>query len=207
METKIDLFKERYAYNIDFGKNKTFLDLGGGHKIHPKATHVIDFKDHNQQRGDRDLQKVEKVKYYYEGAPDAFAKIPNKYFDFIYSSHCLEHIKELRETLNEITRTCMRGLFTFPGSDFDFMMAKSHFGHINAFRERRESILWCRKNFWFDELAEIFENRVYLPEGCDSPLEAKYRYLWECRYYWEDEPDFIQVDPEDIYPQMKYHHD
>jgi len=85
METKIDLFKERYAYNIDFGSNERFLDLGGGHKIHPKATHVIDFKDNNQQRGDRDLQKVEKVKYYYEGAPDAFENIPNKYFDFIYS--------------------------------------------------------------------------------------------------------------------------
>ncbi len=199
-----DIFKQRYPYNIDFNITGRVLDLGGGHKPHPKTTHVIDFKDNNQQRGNRPLNIKDKIKYFLDGAPNAFVNFDVGYFDFVYSAHCLEHIIELEKTISEISRTCKRGLFTFPASDFDFMMAYTHFGHINCFRERGDTILWCRKTRWADDLAKAYQDGIYEPLQHNSLMESKYKFLWECRYYWKDEPLFREVDQEEIYPQLKY---
>jgi len=202
----MNLYKQRYAYNIDFGirPGQKVLDLGGGHKPHPKATHVIDVKGNEQQRGYRPLLIKEKIKYLLNGAPDEFLQIEDNYFDFIYSSHCLEHVIDLEETIKQITRTCKRGFFSFPGSDFDFMMSWEHGGHIHALRESNGKILWCNKSRWFDDLAYQFQEKMYKPKHHLSLMENDYRYLWECRYYWEGKPLFEQVPANQIYPQMKY---
>ncbi len=200
----MDGFKKRYAWSINFGQNNNFLDLGAGHKLHPEATHVIDYKDDNTGRQGRDLQIKAGVNYFHEGAPESFKHFGDKFFDFIYSSHTVEHIPKLTETIAEIKRTGKRGFFSFPGSDFDFMTSWSHGGHIHAMRQRGNTILWCNKNKWFDDLAFLFQEKMYKPKHHLSLMENDYRYLWECRYYWEGEPLFRQVDPEEIYPQIKY---
>jgi len=200
----MNIFKERYPFNIDFNIIGKVLDLGGGHKPHPKATHVIDLKDNNQQRGNRPLNIKKKIEYFLDGAPYSFRIFDDNYFDFIYSAHCIEHIIELNITIKEIGRTCKRGLFTFPASDFDFMMAYSHFGHINCFREYKNTILWCKKNKWANDLASSFQDNMYEPLQHKSLMEDKYRFLWECRYYWKDRPIFTEVDQDEIYPQLKY---
>jgi ubiquinone/menaquinone biosynthesis C-methylase UbiE len=209
------LFREgsKYAglHDIDFNikEGDKVLDVGGGNKPFPASTHVVDFVGEKQQRhfqalklGDREL---------IEGDVTVVLKdFPDNYFDFTYSGHCWEHIKDLSKALDEISRTCKRGFSAFPASDLEFITAKNHFGHVNLLRLIGDvlHIAVRPQKTICDDVAYLWEqlwkhskfNRIFEGHGCKG-----LRHVWEARMYWEDNVNYVMhEDPCEIYPQLKF---
>ena len=197
-----------WMYDFDLPEDAKFLDIGAGHRPHPKATHVIDFAADivNPQRHGHQLNIRPNIEYKFNGVPEGLKDYPDKFFDFCYSSHCIEHIVELEETIKEISRTCKRGFFIFPASDMEFLMGKHKAGHVNMLRERGDEILWSEKPLLAttDRMGHLWEQQVYNHPEFYSFVEGSHKFIWECRYYWEGAPKFRKVDIEEIYPQIKY---
>jgi SAM-dependent methyltransferase len=204
----------RYAglLHIDFGigPNDRVVDIGGGDKPYPKATHIIDMVDTNAQRhrrglnvGDRELLEGDAV--------SVLRDYPDNYFDFMYSNHTFEHIEDLPAAIRQINRTCKRGFFALPGSDFEFMTAKPHFGHVNLCR-LIEGVLHIAKRPQYSVLqrmAELFEQKLFRDPVFNAMWEGHgqrgFRHIWEIRHYWVGKIHYhYHEDPTTLFPQLEY---
>lgn len=203
----------RYAglYEIDFNiqRSDSVLDVGGGNRPFPESTHVIDMASTNAQRHFRPLNIGDRE--FIEGpAHEALAEYPDNHFDFCYSSHTFEHVHELEETLNQISRTCKRGFYALPGSDLEFITAKKHFGHVNLCRQIGDVLHFCNRppNTIIEQMAIMWEklfqhplfNKLFEGHGCRG-----FRFIWEIRHYWEDEIKYkFYENGEELFPQLQY---
>lgn len=214
----IELFKNsgKYAglFDLDFDipDGALVLDVGGGHKPHPRATHVCDMVDSNQQRHHQALSIGDRV--FIEGPAEvALAEFPDDHFDFCYTNHTLEHIVDLGAALDQISRTCKRGFNAFPASDFEFLTAKSHFGHVNLMRVIDGVIHFCRRppNTICDAFGYAFEQKLFNDPRFKKLWESHdcrgWRHVWEGRHLWCGSIEWVKYEGEDAYrlfPQLRY---
>lgn len=219
METpKINLWPGNGKYcglfNIDFDikPNDKVLDIGAGHKPHPSSTHVCDLVDENQQRHNRPLNIGDR-EFINGFAEEALKQFPDDYFDFCYTNHTLEHIVDLAGALKEIGRVCKRGFNAFPASDFEFMTAKSHFGHCNLIRVINGEIHFTKRpeNTITDKFGYLFESKLFNDAQFRDLWEGHevrgLRFIWEARHYWEDSIEFKEYKGNDAYllfPQLEF---
>ncbi len=215
---QIDLWLDNgnYAglFNIDFElkSDDKILDIGGGHRPHPLSTHVCDIVDANEQRHNQNLNIGDRV--FIEGfAEEALKQFPDNHFDFCYNNHTLEHILDLSGALKEISRVCKRGFSAFPASDFEFLTAKSHFGHVNLMRVINNEIHFCKRpqNTITDKFGYLFESKLFnngeFKELWESHGCRGLRHIWEGRVYWENEikfKEYVGNDSQLLFPQLKY---
>lgn len=108
-------------YNLDFNikKEDKVLDIGSGPRPFLFSTHCID-KLSNYTYGQKTTQPLGKI-FYDAFFLDISEQFRDKEFDFIYSSHTLEHIENLPEAINEINRIGKRGFIAVPGYFSDFL--------------------------------------------------------------------------------------
>lgn len=203
----------KYAglHSLDFQipEGARVLDVGGGNKPFKLATHIADFVSHREQRHFRDL-KIGERELIEGDVAETLKRFPNDYFEFCYSNHTFEHIENLADALNEISRTCRRGFYALPGSDFEFFTAHKHYGHVNLCRQIGEVLHFCHRpqNSIIEEFANIYDqlfvitgfNKIWEGHGCRG-----FRFIWEIRHYWEGEIKFeFHEDGATLYPQLKY---
>jgi len=109
---------EEYQKQIfgDFGikEGHKVLDVGYGDRSFPLATHAIDPIEDDAEKFYRTyplqiLEGVEYYKCYIEKTP-----FQNKYFDFVYCSHVLEHIENPEKACKELMRVAKRGYIESP---------------------------------------------------------------------------------------------
>lgn len=200
-----------FQIDFKFKPGDKILDVGGGHKPFPPSTHVLDFRDHSEQRhhcslnlGGRELIEGD--------AAVALRNTPDKFFDFCYSNHTFEHIPHLPVALTEISRTCKRGFAAFPASDLEFISAKEHFGHVNLLRVIDDTIHVARRpeGTIIQEMALLWEELWRHPkfnalfEGHGEGNRG-FRHIWEGRLYWEDQIKWVfHADAAEIYPQVRF---
>ncbi|MCK5617414.1 methyltransferase domain-containing protein [Candidatus Pacearchaeota archaeon] len=216
---KLDLFPGggKYAglFEIDFGleSGARILDVGGGHRPYPQSTHVCDMRDADNQRHHRGLSIGDR-KFINGKAEEILKQFPDDHFDFCYTNHTLEHIEDLGAALKEISRVSKRGFNAFPASDFEFMTAKSHFGHVNLIRVVGGEIHFVGNrptNTISNDLGNLFEHRLFI-----NPIFMKIwegdgikglRHIWEGRHYWEGEIKFKEYEGDDallLFPQLEF---
>lgn len=201
-------------FEIDFGlkDGDRILDVGGGHKPFPLSTHVCDMVESNEQRHHQRLNLGDRE--FIEGpAEHALAQYPDNYFDFCYTNHTLEHIDDLGAALDQISRVCKRGFNAFPASDFEFMTAKSHFGHVNLIRVINGAIHFCRRppHTICDAFGYAFEQKLFNDGEFKKLWESHgcrgLRHIWEGRMYWTGRIEWKFYDGEkafDLFPQLRY---
>ncbi len=199
-------------YNIDFKirVGDKVLDVGSGNNPYPLATHLIDMPDTQKQRHNADL--VVGDKELIEGdVCSVLQNFPDNHFDFCYSSHTFEHIKDLPRALDLISAKCKRGFYALPGSDFEFFTAENHFGHVNLCRQIGDVLHTAKRppNTVIDKFGKIYGRIVQQSHGVNGGFhdmwENEFRFIWEIRHYWEDRIQYkVYEKPEELFPQIKY---
>lgn len=204
-------------WDLDFGikEGDRVLDIGGGNRPYPKATDIID-KDSPEVEIQRCSQKiVVEGRNLWDGyAEDQLPKIDNKYFDFMYSAHVLEHTDDLPFVLSEISRTCKRGFIILPHYYMDLWNSdvSSHhqwffsFDHVrNVLKYRRRQPHEYIKELSVDTKPPILDWNNSIISGHFNNFNV--RGLWEIRFYWEDSIDFeedTQMYEESLYRREKF---
>lgn len=196
-------------YNIDFNikPDDLVLDVGSGNKPFPQATHLIDMPDTKNQRHGQELS-IGRRELIEGDVCDILGDFPDNHFDFCYSSHTFEHIKDLPLALDLISAKCKRGFYALPGSDFEFFTTENHFGHVNLCRQMGNVLHITKRpaNTIINELGRIY-GKIANDNlgGFHHMWENEFRFIWEIRHYWEDGISYkVWDNPADLFPQVKY---
>ena len=200
------------VYDIDFGlkKDDKVVDIGGGINPYPKANYVIDMVGQECQRHGRPINVGNRV-FLNGDVREVLSSLPDDFFDFCWSSHTFEHIDDLPSALEMISAKCKRGFFALPASDFEFLTAKSHHGHVNLCRLIGGVLHICKRPpvSISDHLAVLFEKHLFNNPEFNKVWEGHnckgLRFIWEARHYWEGKIEYkFHHDPLELYPQLEY---
>jgi SAM-dependent methyltransferase len=189
---------------LDFGikEGDKVLDIGGGIKSFVHATHVLDSTDtkFNAQRYGAHLT-TSSGQILIDGTTDNLGDFEDNEFDFIYTSHTLEHVVDLPQALEEISRVGKRGFITVPHHLYDFWAVPSSSGH-EWFCDYRDDVFLIRKrlpNDYLNHIAKEWENLMWGEDWDKTKLWRYYweghfcistRPFWEIRFFWEDWIDY-----------------
>ncbi len=193
------------------------LDIGGGCKPFRYATHVLDSscEEFDAQRYDGAISLLE-GQVLIDGTTDDLHQFEDNEFDFIYTSHILEHIKELPQALEEISRVGKRGFVAVPAAWYDFWSVRCDVGH-EWFCEYDyvQNQLLIRKrgeHDYVDFMADMWSDVMWGPTEEDwkrtepwrRAWEGHYcvniRPFWEIRFFWYEQIDY-RVD-DTVLPQL-----
>jgi hypothetical protein len=178
-------------YELDFPECARFLDIGGGSNPFPLSTHVLDVKDekYDRQRHNRKVDVGDRE--FINGlAEEMLPTFPDKYFDFIYCSHTLEHLNA-PFILEELGRVGKQGYISVPTAEYDILDTSRDCGHLWLFNMdyyNRTLLLRERKEHEF-----YFENSTRFLEGVLQGHTSEtffLRSLWEVRFFWEDSIEY-----------------
>lgn len=186
-----------YLLDFGLGENAKILDIGSGQNPYPPAQVIVDkYADDDSQRlGKKHVVLPHQTLYVCDAAELPFE---DNEFDFVFSSHTLEHVTKLKEALDEISRVGKKGFIAVPGNDFHIITDKREYGHKWVFRYEDGILKIREKKDWeyCDELQDIHEflhtNSIGL---CKDEKEATayielweniYRYIWEVRFVWKE---------------------
>jgi predicted SAM-dependent methyltransferase len=202
---------------LDYGikEGDKVLDIGGG--VHPfaYATHILDSLDEEfdkQRYGAKvDLEDHQTL---IEGTTDDLVNFKDNEFDFIYTSHTLEHVVNLPKALEEISRVGNRGFVAVPHYLYDLWSVKEETGH-KWFCDYRDDVLLIRERDQRDFVDYIAHEWEKVMWGEDWDKTEKWRrmweghfcigtrIMWEIRFFWYDYIDY-KVDPTMFY-QLDLH--
>jgi SAM-dependent methyltransferase len=186
--------------NLDYGikEGDKVLDIGGGIKAFKYATHILDSTDEEfiAQRYKAEM-KIDPNKILIDGTTDNLVNFEDNEFDFIYTSHTLEHVPNLPQALEEISRVGKRGFVAVPHCLYDFWGTDSGSGH-EWFCDCRDNILLIRKRMphdFIDFVAKAW-GEVMWGEDWDKTDHWRrcweghacigVRPFWEIRFFWYD---------------------
>lgn len=204
------LYGGRDLLDYKIGPHDKVLDIGAGSHPFRYATHILDVPDasFDSQRYHRPLRLLE-GQTLIPGTTDRLAEFEDKEFDFIYASHCLEHVDDLPWVLEQISRVGKRGFVAVPHYFFDFFAVTSESGHrwFCWYKDDTLHIMPRQKTDFYDRFGKIWcdtewdlHNRVFMAywEGHNV---LGMRWLWEIRFFWEDRIDYVVDDS--FFPQIK----
>lgn len=101
----------RMAQALGIRLGETVLDIGGGHSPLPEATVVVEY---NLTSGhDRDGHSIVFDERYVEGDAQSLPFADHS-FDFAYSTHVFEHVRDPAQACREMIRVARRGYIETP---------------------------------------------------------------------------------------------
>ena len=189
---------------LDYGirDGEKVLDIGGGVNPFIHATHILDSTndEFDAQRYNAELRLKEGT-IFLNGTTNDLPNYKDNEFDFIYTSHTLEHVENLPESLDEISRVGKRGFVAVPHYWYDMWAVDSNSGH-KWFCGFRDNIFLLRARTKYDFITYIAEEWGSLLWGedwaktefwrriWDSHYCIGTRTFWEIRFFWYDQIDY-----------------
>jgi hypothetical protein len=180
---------------LDFGisEDEYVLDVGGGNKPFPRANVVVEryLKD-SSQRGDKEVVSLPGQKLVIADA--SALPFKDNEFDFIYTSHTLEHVDDLPSAIEELSRVGKRGYCALPLGEYSPYTDVAGQGHKWMCRYENGVFYVRRKEKWeycydLGRYHEFLHVNNMVLKGVAPYLflfEQKYRYVWEIRFVWKD---------------------
>ena len=117
----------------------------------------------------------------------------NGAFDFVIASHVLEHSSNPERFLYELQRVARAGYIEVPDAFMERINPyKFHRLEITL---REDKLIIRKKSSWIVEhdTVELYENKV--KPFLTAELIPKHPFAFHVRYYWENNIDFIVVNP------------
>jgi hypothetical protein len=208
MMTTKNCFRIDGAYagrdNLGYGikKGDKVLDIGGGARSFIHATHILDSTntEFEAQRYNNQIE-LESGQILIDGTTDDLMQFKDNEFDFIYTSHTLEHVIDLPHVLEEISRVGKRGFVAVPHYLYDFWSVDLSSGH-KWFCDYSRGFFLIRErlpNDFVPYASREWEN-IMRGEGWDKPgiwrtlwdgsFCVGIRPFWEIRFFWYDCIDY-----------------
>jgi uncharacterized protein YbaR (Trm112 family) len=135
--TRITAFRRRLFLGI--GPRDLVLDVGSGHRPHPRADVLCDrYLTDNAQRADGMVRDRPVVVADVTALPFA-----TKSFDFVICQHVLEHVPEVERALVELSRIGKRGYIETPSRLWETLMGREY--HLWLVERVADRLIFSRK--------------------------------------------------------------
>ena len=135
--------------------NWKILDIGCGYRAHSKASTIADVQDLSNFYKDKNFVKIKDKKLPFR----------NNEFDFVISSHVIEHVEDFEFFLKELERISVKGYIELPSRLGDNLVFENEKDHIWWFTydDVNNQIVASKKNQLIDPFitvstAKMFEN-------------------------------------------------
>ena len=158
---------------LDINPNWNVLDIGCGYSAHKDAKVVCDIQDLSSFYKDKNFIKLS----------EGNLPFKDKEFDFVISSHVIEHVQDVASFIKELERVSSKGYIELPTVLED-----------NLVFENKKDHLW---QMWFDDDNSklIISKRVQFIEPILTVSSAKkfskyFRQSMIIELFWENSIDF-----------------
>ncbi len=149
------------------------LDVGCGFRAHPKASIIADVQDMSEFYKDRKFIKINEKKLPFK----------DKEFDFVISSHVIEHVEDFEFFIKELERISSKGYIELP----------SRLGDNLVFENKTDHKWW----FLYDDIKNILlaskKNQLldpFITVSLAKNLEMIFRESLVIEIYWENKIDY-----------------
>lgn len=186
--------KSRNHLNIN--TSDYVLEVGGGHNPHPRSNIVVDkFVESNYHR-QSDIKVLKHQEFVQADGEDL--PFRTKEFDYVISSHVLEHTEDPEAFLKEQMRVADRGYIEVPSLIGEYLFPKeSHRWLILELDNKL--ILMDKEKYWFKGGPDLgFLFLTWLPKvsiGYKILMDTKADFM-TVRYEWNDKIEF-EINPTD----------
>ncbi len=158
---------------LDSNPNWRVLDIGCGYSAHKNASVVCDIEDLSSFYKDKIFIKLS----------DKILPFKDKEFDFVISSHVIEHVQDVAHFIKELERVSSKGYIELPTMLED-----------NLVFENKKDHIW-HMQFDDDNLELIVSNRIQFLEPILTVSSAKklskyFRQSMFLELFWENSIEF-----------------
>ena len=123
------------------------LDIGCGYRAHPKASTISDVQDFSKFYKDKKFIKIK----------DKILPFKDKEFDFVITSHVLEHVKDVDFLIKELERVATKGYIELPTileDNLVFENKKDHLWQL-TFDDVNNKIIISNKIQYFEPILTV----------------------------------------------------
>ena len=163
--------------------NWKILDVGCGYTAHENATVICDVQDLSSFYKDKNFVKLDGI----------VLPFKDNEFDFVIASHVIEHVKDVKTFINELSRISSKGYIELPTILED-----------NLVFENKKDHIWHMEFDDIDNKLNISEKIQYLEPVITVSTSKKFSKIFRqslvLELYWEDNIEFnlIQKNKNDF---------
>ena len=163
--------------------NWKILDIGCGYTAHENATVICDVQDLSSFYKDKNFVKLD----------GNVLPFKDNEFDFVIASHVIEHVKDVKTFINELSRISSKGYIELPTILED-----------NLVFENKKDHIWHMEFDDIDNKLIISEKIQYLEPVITVSTSKKFSKIFRqslvLELYWEDNIEFnlIQKNKNDF---------
>ncbi len=163
--------------------NWKILDIGCGYTAHENATVICDVQDLSSFYKDKNFVKLD----------GNVLPFKDNEFDFVIASHVIEHVKDVKTFINELSRISSKGYIELPTILED-----------NLVFENKKDHIWHMEFDDIDNKLNISEKIQYLEPVITVSTSKKFSKIFRqslvLELYWEDNIEFnlIQKNKNDF---------
>ncbi len=157
---------------LDKNKNWNILDIGCGYRANKNASVIADIQDFSNFYKDKKFVRIS----------DKILPFKNKEFDFVISSHVIEHVENFEFFLKELERISSKGYIELPTRLGDNLVYENKNDHIwwFVFDDINNKLIASKKNQILEpfisvstakKLEEIFRESLVIELFWDNKIE------------------------------------
>jgi len=161
--------KENPEWNI--------LDIGCGFTANQYANTIADIQDLSNFYNDKKFIRITEKKLPFK----------DNEFDFVITSHVIEHVEDFQFFIHEIERIAKQGYIELP----------TRFADNIVFENLKDHIWWFKYDDELNLLKTSRKNQIlepYLSVSSAKKLESIFRESFIIEIYWKDKINFIVDD-------------
>jgi len=154
--------------------NWKILDIGCGYRAHKSASVIADIQDFSNFYKQKNFVQIKEKKLPFK----------DKEFDFVISSHVIEHVEDFEFFIRELERISSKGYIELP----------SRFGDNLVFENKKDHIWW----FVFDDVSNHLiaskKNQLidpFITVSMAKIFEEIFRESMVIELIWEKKIDYI----------------
>jgi len=161
---------------LEKNSNWKVLDIGCGYRAHRKATVIADIQNFSDYYKDKQFVQIK----------NKLLPFKDKEFDFVISSHVIEHIEDFEFFIKELERISSKGYIELPTRLGDNLVFENKSDHIwwFCYDDIRNKLIASKKNQLIDPFITVSTAKLF---------EEIYRESLVTELIWENKIDY-EVD-------------